>query len=188
MVALAWLYGPIAPMPAVHADLVADRAVDHAPSPPPSWWCCRAPDTPAGRHRQDDREVLRPGAGHDGVHRHLLDRVLPVLAEVRRAHVADDLVRLAAGVRPASPRRALRSAGRSAACRSSGSPGTAGAGSSSVSGSTSRGVVRSKTTFSRSSASNGRVRPSIDLLHDRPAGDRVVAVDVGAQLARASCP
>ena len=37
--------------------------------------------------------------GHHGVHRHLLDRVFPGHAKFGRLHAADDLVRLAAGLR-----------------------------------------------------------------------------------------
>jgi hypothetical protein len=43
-------------------------------------------------------EIFWFGASHDGVDRHLLDRVLPVLAEMRSAHVPDHFVRLATGV------------------------------------------------------------------------------------------
>ena len=82
----------------VHADLLADRTVDH------DHGGGRARGRAARRHlgsreRQNDREVFRLGAGHDGVHRHLLDRVFPGGAELGRLHAADDLVRLAASVR-----------------------------------------------------------------------------------------
>ena len=59
---------------------------------------------------------------------------------------------------------------------------------SAVSGSTSRGVERSNSTGPRSASVEGLRQALDDLLHDRPAGDRVRAVDVGAQLGAASCP
>ena len=55
---------------------------------------------------------------------------------------------------------------------------------SSLSGGSSRGVVRSNVAPARSASSSGRVRPSITLLHEGPAGDRIGALDIGAQLRR----
>ena len=54
------------------------------------------PGHPAGQRGQDDRQVLGPGARHDGVDRDLLDGELPELAEGGRAHAPHDLVARAA--------------------------------------------------------------------------------------------
>ena len=55
---------------------------------------------------------------------------------------------------------------------------------SSVSGSSSRGVVRSNDSPCRSASSSGARQPLDHLLHERPAVNGIVALDVGAQLGR----
>ncbi len=88
--------------PGVHPDLGADRPVDddHVVHRRRAG-AARA--HAAGGECEDDREVLGPGAGHHGVHRDLLDRVLPRLAGVGRPHPADDLVAARGWCRRASP-------------------------------------------------------------------------------------
>ena len=117
--------------------------------------------------------------GHDGVHRDLLDRVFPGHAELGRLHVADDLVGRVAGVRPAWRRRASRSAARSEACRSSCSRGTCAADCLRC---PARADAASCARTRQPQPTCCRRRPSAagqrldDLLHDRAAGDRVLAV------------
>ena len=183
MVALAWLYGPSAPMPAFipiswRIGPVDDRHGRHRAG-------AAAARGHAGRGQgQDHREVLGARAGHDRVHRDLLDRVLPVLAEVGGPHAPDDLVGPCAACAPAWPPPAPRSAARSAACPSSGCRGTAGAGCPRCRarrGAASSGRTRPAPS---SSSANGRVSPSTtSCMTGRPViGSR--AVDVGAQLGR----
>ncbi len=82
----------------IHLDLVAHRAVDHHHRRRRARGRAARRDL-RGRNRQDDREILRLRARHHGVHRHLLDRVLPGRAKLGHLHLADDLVGFAAGMR-----------------------------------------------------------------------------------------
>ena len=76
---------------AIHADLVADRTVDHAETGLRGG--AALPRRGARRgEREDDGEIFRPRAGHHGVDRDFLDRVLPGLAEIAGAHAADHFV------------------------------------------------------------------------------------------------
>ena len=90
-VALAWLYGPSAPMPefmpiSLRIGPLTTRNRRKGRR------AARARGDAARGHRQDHRQVLGPRAGHDGIDRDLLDVELPELAERRRAQPADDLV------------------------------------------------------------------------------------------------
>ena len=78
----------------VHRDLVPDGAIDDGHGRHGAR--AAAPRRhPGGGESQDHGEVLGPRPRHHGVHGHLLDGVLPVLAEVRGAHAPDHLVGLA---------------------------------------------------------------------------------------------
>ena len=121
-------------------------------------------------------------AGHDRVHRHLLDVELPELAVGGRAQPADDLVALAAACR-ASIASTRSSVGRTIGRKSVQLLSMKSCWRlSSVSGSSSRGIDRSKERPVASSASSGCVSPSISSCTNGRPLTGSVALDVVAEL------
>ncbi len=168
--------------PRVHLDLVADRPVDHGHGGHRAGRAAARAHA-GGRERQDHREILRPGARHHRVHRDLLHRVFPRLAEVRGTHAPDDLVRLAARRRehrrdPFFRGKHDRQIVRPPVLHEQVVQVLLGVGLDEA--------RRGSVVLDRPDAlAVERCRePLDDLLHDRPPGERVSTVDVGAELGR----
>ncbi len=136
---------------------------------------------PGGGQGQDHREIFGPGARHHRVHRHLLDGVFPVFAELGRAHAAHHLVGLA--MRALEHRRdALL--GRQHDRQKIG-PVILEEKLCEIFLRVGRKKARRRALERQALHVVGVERPRQaldDLLHEGPAGDRVLAFDVGAQI------
>ena len=173
MVALAWLYGPMAPVPAVHADLVADRAVDddhrgHRAGRAAARAARRSPPSAriTGKYSGSAPAITALTATFSTVYsqcsRNWFERMWPTTSSGLRLVCASiSATRFSVGRTIGSLSVQLFS--RNRRCRFS-----------SVSASTSRGVERSN-LISLTTIAFGRAGESFDdLLHHRPAADRVL--------------
>src|SRR5580692_2092981 len=167
---------------AIHADLVADRAVDHAEAGHRGGAALPRRGVRRGK-REDDGKILRPRAGHHRVDRDFFDRVLPGLAKIAGAHAADHFVRRLAG-RLEHSRDALL--GRQDDGQKIG-PAIVEKQLAKILFAVRRNQPRRR-ALERRAGEIGvieRAGQAVDhLLHERPAGNLVAAFDIGAQLRR----